>query len=79
MLSEKFSGVPLTHANIKLFTYAGNEVTVDGQAEVKVAYNEQCMLAVVSINKKNQPILLGRNWLNKLKLEWNRLQYFKVK
>lgn len=58
---------------IKLFTYAGNEVTVDGQAEVKVAYNGQCMLAVVSINKKNQPILLGRNWLNKLKLEWNTI------
>lgn len=73
MFSKKFSGVPLTHANIKLFTYAGNEVMVDGQAEVKVAYNGQYMLAVVSINKKNQPILLGRNWLNKLKLEWNTI------
>lgn len=78
MFSKKFSGVPLTHANIKLFTYAGNEVMVEGQAEVKVAYNGQCMLPVVSINKKNQAILLGRNWLNKLKY-WSGVQYFQVK
>lgn len=51
MFSKNFSGVPLTHANIKLFNYAGNEVMVDGQAEVKVAYNGQCMLAVVSVKR----------------------------
>lgn len=70
---ELFSEVEISPSSVKLITYAGNEVPVAGQVVVKVAYrNQTAMLPIklVDIGRNQQPMLLGRNWLAKLKLDW---------
>lgn len=71
-----FSHVKLNAANIKLLTYSGNEVRVTGQALVKVTYNKECYhlsLVVVEIERPNQPMLLGRDWLKFIRLDWKSI------
>ncbi|XP_054259428.1 uncharacterized protein K02A2.6-like [Macrosteles quadrilineatus] len=54
--------------------YGCGDVPVLGQAEVRVLYKNQNLvlpLLIVEVCRKDQPILLGRNWLAKLKLDWH--------
>lgn len=63
-------------SSVKLVTYAGNEVPVVGQVDVNVIYGEQkaCLpIVLVDIAKKQQPMLLGRNWLSQIKLDWQAI------
>jgi hypothetical protein len=76
IFNEKFSNVQIQPSNIKLKTYAGNEVPVLGQATVDVQYGNQCVelpLVIVKLDGKNQPMLLGRNWLEKVRLDWHSI------
>ncbi|XP_054282540.1 uncharacterized protein K02A2.6-like [Macrosteles quadrilineatus] len=73
---EKFSNLKLRPANVKLTTYSGHDVPVLGQVNVDVKYNNQqasLPLTVVSLESKSQPILLGRNWLGQLRLDWQNV------
>ncbi|XP_054281209.1 uncharacterized protein K02A2.6-like [Macrosteles quadrilineatus] len=73
---EKFSNLKLRPANVKLTTYSGHDVPVLGQVNVNVKYNNQqasLPLTVVSLESKSQPILLGRNWLGQLRLDWQNV------
>ncbi|XP_054259367.1 uncharacterized protein K02A2.6-like [Macrosteles quadrilineatus] len=73
---EKISNLKLRPANVKLTTYSGHDVPVLGQVNVNVKYNNQqasLPLTVVSLESKSQPILLGRNWLGQLRLDWQNV------
>lgn len=60
--------------NVKLLTYSGSEVKVLGQLLVNVTYENQSYnnlpLVIVDINKTGQPMLLSRNWLENIVLDW---------
>lgn len=64
----------LKPCNVKLLTYSGSEVRVIGQLQVNVTYGDQSYnklpLVVVDIEKTGQPMLLGRNWLEIIVLDW---------
>lgn len=76
---EKFKGLfPLVEvepSNVKLVTYAGNEVPVVGQVVVKVAYrNQKAKLPIILVDiGHQQPMLLGRDWLTKFKFDWQTI------
>lgn len=78
--------VQLESTDLKLVTYSGDEVEVVGKARVAVsiAYGQpsvQLPIIVVSASRPrpNQPLLLGRNWLSVLKLNWNQVFALQVK
>ncbi|XP_054275129.1 uncharacterized protein K02A2.6-like [Macrosteles quadrilineatus] len=74
VFNEHFSHIELKPVSMKLRTYTGGDVPVLGQAEVRVLYKNQNLvlpLLIVEVCRKDQPILLGRNWLAKLKLDWH--------
>lgn len=76
IFEEKFKNSELEPSNVKLVTYSGHNVTVKGMAMVHVSYEGQNLslpLMVVQLDNKNQPMLLGRNWLSKIKLDWQSI------
>lgn len=65
----------LEDCNIKLKTYTGEQMNVLGQFQANVITEEgdSLLLPIVVIESSGhqQPTLLGRNWLQKLRLDWS--------
>lgn len=68
----------LENCQIKLKTYTGESINVLGefQANVSTEAGECLQLPVVVIESsgKRQPTLMGRNWLEKLRLNWSLIK-----
>lgn len=68
----------LENCQIKLKTYTGESINVLGefQADATTEVGESLQLPVVVIEcfGKRQPILMGRNWLEQLRLNWSLIQ-----
>ncbi|XP_041961667.1 uncharacterized protein K02A2.6-like [Alosa sapidissima] len=59
---------------IHLETYTGDPVKVIGVASVRVKYKKQsCTLPLVVV-EGNGPSLLGRSWLEKIKINWKKIK-----
>ncbi|CAG2249536.1 unnamed protein product [Mytilus edulis] len=54
----------------KLRTYMGEQIPVIGRAIVNVNYKKERAKLPLLIVKRKGPNLLGRDWLNKLQLDW---------
>ncbi|CAG2223037.1 unnamed protein product [Mytilus edulis] len=54
----------------KLRTYMGEQIPVIGRAIVNVNYKKESEKLPLLIVKRKGPNLLGRDWLNKLQLDW---------
>ena len=67
------SGVTLQPSSAKLFTYTGDRIQIVGQANVKVDYKGQEATLPLLVTKDKGPPLLGRNWLQTLKLDWKSI------
>ncbi|XP_054274530.1 uncharacterized protein K02A2.6-like isoform X2 [Macrosteles quadrilineatus] len=69
-----FSHLALKPCYVKLLTYSGNEVSVLGQILVRVKAANQIYqnlpLVIVELGQTGQPMLLGRNWLEHVTLDW---------
>ena len=67
---QKFwSHLPLKKAR-ELRSYIGDKLKLVGELTVSVEYGTQkCKLPVVIV-KGDKPAQLGRNWLEKIKLDW---------
>ena len=74
--NEKLQGLRLSPSTVKLRTYVGNCISVLGQATVPVKYKDQQYQLPLYVVSGNKPTLLGRQWLEKIKLDWNSI--FKV-
>ena len=74
-LREK--GTILSPSQAKLCTYTGQAIDVMGTAEVKVEYNGQSATLPLFVTHGKGSSLLGRNWLEALKLD--RKKNFVVK
>ena len=60
----------LQHSKACLRTYSGESITVIGQVEVEVCYEEQQVKVPLLVVKGEGPSLFGRDWLTKIRLEW---------
>jgi len=58
----------------KLRSYSGHEIPVIGQAEVQVAYRDQEAVLPVVITGNDGPVLMVRDWLSVLKLDWGQIK-----
>ena len=66
---------PLESTTRKLTTYTGETIDVLGTAQVQVTHGENSAELELMIVDMDGPSLLGRNWLNKLTLDWSTLHY----
>ena len=61
-----------------LHTYSGELITV-GQTEVEVCYEEQRVTVPLLVVKGGGPILFGRDWLTKIRLDWGAINTVKCR
>ena len=70
----KFSSTPLSQSKVRLKTYSGETLETCGQMNCSVQHNGQSVtLPIIVAGYRNRPTLLGRDWLGKLKLDWNNI------
>ena len=62
--------------NKNLRTYTGQPVPVVGESYVNVQYGNQCRELPIIIVSGEGPPLLGRNWLEHIKLDWQDIFVF---
>ncbi len=72
---QLFAHVPLEGARVKLKTYTGENIPVLGQFTVTVQYQDQVNELPLIVVEGNGPNLCGRNWLQKVKLNWKEVRY----
>ena len=60
----------LEPSTLELRTYTGEEMKIHGTVNVTVKHDKQTMTLPIFVVEGHGPPLLGRNWLEKLKLDW---------
>ena len=65
--------LPIRQSKDRLLTYTGEKVHVYGEALLSVCYEDQRIKLPILVIKGEGPPLIGRNWLNSLKLNWRNL------
>ena len=73
LYETKLSHLPLSKSKVVLKTYSGERLQVLGEVQLPVQYQGQSAKLTAFIVKGNNPALLGRDWLTKLKLDWSRI------
>ena len=69
-----FSDHKLKESSTLLRSYTKEEIPILGEFEVAVEYGEQCVpRMLLLVVKGDQPCLLGRDWLSKIKLKWENI------
>ncbi len=63
----------LKPTDITLRTYSGESLKVLGMMDTQVTYNSQSMMLPLLVVEGKGPSLLGRNWLEKVRLDWPRI------
>ncbi len=77
-LPSELKGVDLKPTTVKLYTYTGESIPILGSLEVRVDYHAQSETLPLIVVKGQGPSLLGRNWLQKLRLDWKEITQPKV-
>ena len=57
----------------ELKAYAGHKIPVCGQINVSVSYQGQSGVFPLVVVDNDGPLLLGRNWLNQIRLNWHEI------
>ena len=71
---KRFKSFPLQNTDVKLKTYSGETLRTCGQMLCKVVYSgQEYILPMIVAENEGKPTLLGRNWLEKLKVNWNEV------
>ena len=65
--------VQLSPCTKNLRTYTGDKVPVIGESIVDVQYNHQSAKLPIIVVEGHGPPLLGRNWLENIKLDWHTI------
>ena len=69
----KGHGPSIQPTDIRLTTYTGEKLEVKGNIQVQVQYQGQRKTLPLLIVAGAGPTLLGRNWLQHIKLDWRAL------
>lgn len=64
---------PLEETKTKLHTYSGESIPVLGTVDVLVKYGDQEISLPLLVVTGSGPSLLGRNWLEKIRLNWHEI------
>lgn len=67
---RKFPQRLLGKSKVRLKTYGGHYVQVQGEVEVVVSYQDQKAKLMLLVVQGEGPSLMGRDWLSVLKLDW---------
>ena len=70
---QHFGDVKLDPPRSTLKTYSGETLSQAGCKEVNVTYNGQNRKLTLCVVNSTGPILLGRDWLRYIRLDWNKL------
>ena len=65
---------PLTPSNFTLTTYIGEKIFLLESTNVQVNYQTQCASIPVLVVSGDCPTLLGRNWLEEIKINWSDIK-----
>ena len=65
--------VPLRKPDVTLKTYTNEVMRVIGEAELNVTYGHGKHLLRLYVVEGNGPSLVGRDWLGKIRLNWQSL------
>lgn len=63
----------LEPTNVRLRTYSGDSLSVFGQFTARVRYQDQELPLLFVVAGVDGPSLLGRNWLQLLRLDWSAI------
>ena len=63
----------LRPTDVSLHTYTGETLAVLGYVDVQVEYESQALILPLIVVKGHGPSLFGRNWLEKIKLNWSTI------
>ena len=63
----------------KLKTYSGETLPILGTLNVQVSHNKQKAGLALVVVTGSGPSLLGRDWLKKLKLDWQQINHMHLK
>ena len=66
-----FTSVPLEKSTIKLSTFTAESFPVVGQITVDIRYGSQGGALQLYIVMGSTPSLLGRDWLQSIRLDWS--------
>ena len=77
-VQEMFLEVQLKKSDIVLKTYTAESMEVVGEIDVEVEYQGQTEKLVLVVVSGNGPTLLGRNWLQVIKLNWNQIAHTRL-
>jgi len=69
----RVDGEELQKSELKLKTYTGEIVSPEGVGAVAVEYRNQKLELPITVVKGHVPNLMGRDWLDQLKLKWEEL------
>ncbi|XP_062604323.1 uncharacterized protein K02A2.6-like [Saccostrea cucullata] len=71
---NRLSEFNLKKSSASLKSYTKEEIPILGEFEVTAKYGEQCVpQMLLLVVKGNQPCLLGRDWLSKIRLNWENI------
>ena len=71
---DNFKEFPLKAANVVLTTYSHDKLEVLGQGQMTVELDGQTATLPIIVVGGDGPMLLGRNWLQKIQLDWKALK-----
>jgi len=64
--------------NTKLQTYTGEQINVLGTISANVQFKAQQETLPLLVVEGDSPILLGQDWLLKIKLDWQELYHTQI-
>ena len=70
---ELFPDKAISPSPVKLRTYSGEPITVLGSVMVNVQYIQQQVQLTLLVVQGQGPSLLGRSWLQCLRLDWQEI------
>ena len=76
--AQMFPQSTLMDCTLNLTTYTGELLEVAGQILVEVKHGRQVKQLPLYVVKGNGPSLMGRNWLQQIKLNWQSLNMASV-
>ncbi len=71
--TQLFPECPLRNSPAILTTYTGEQMALAGEMQVEVRYGKQREVLTLFVVEGKGPSLVGRDWLGKIRLDWNSI------
>ena len=70
---QLFPRITLQQSSTKLHSYSGEAISVLGQLQVDVSYDNQCVKLPLLVVSGKGPNLFGRDWMLQIQLNWKQI------